>query len=238
MTAIRYSVLAAVCALSTAAVVTAAAQRPGTEFAQALQANRAALDDYTWKSRTEIKVKGEMRSVTLEQVRLDFDGRLQKTKIGGEAAELKQAPAIGRLGGAIGQHVVARKRERFKALVEDLAMLARSYGSLSPQRMRGFATRAMLAEGLGHESGTILVEGRDVLTTGDAMSVWIDRDTRLMRRVEITTFHDGDAVRITADHRSLDNGLTYQARSVLQYPEKNLDIIVETFDYQFVGRSR
>ena len=45
-------------------------------------------------------------------------------------------------------------------------------------------------------------------------------------------------VHIAAGYRSLDNGLTYQARSVLRYPDKQLNLTVENFDYQFVARSR
>jgi hypothetical protein len=38
-----------------------------------------------------------------------------------------------------------------------------------------------------------------------------------------------------ADYRSLDNGLTYQARAVLRYPEKEVELTVESFEYRHVG---
>ena len=54
------------------------------EFAEAQRANQLALRQYSWKSRTELKVNGESKQVRLEQVRFDLDGRLQKTVIGGD----------------------------------------------------------------------------------------------------------------------------------------------------------
>src|SRR5581483_5485634 len=47
------------------------------------QANEQALRQYTWKSRTEVRVGGEVKSILLEMVRYDANGQLQKTPIGG-----------------------------------------------------------------------------------------------------------------------------------------------------------
>ena len=55
------------------------------QFAQAQKDNSTALKQYTWKSRTELKLKGESTNVKLEQVRYDIDGKLQKTDIGAPA---------------------------------------------------------------------------------------------------------------------------------------------------------
>ena len=37
---------------------------------------------------------------------------------------------------------------------------------------------------------------------------------------------------------TLDNSPTYQARAVLTYPEKQVELTVENFEYQHVGASR
>jgi hypothetical protein len=70
------------------------------------------------------------------------------------------------------------------------------------------------------------------------MVVWIDPVSATSRRVEISTTLESKPVRLVADYRTLDNGLTYQARSVLHYPEEQLNLTVENFDYQFTGRPR
>src|SRR5690242_14177756 len=66
-------------------------------FAESQKANAQALRQYSWKSRTEIKVKGESKNVKVEQVRYDANGTLQKTPIGAPPAAAP--PARGGRGG-------------------------------------------------------------------------------------------------------------------------------------------
>src|SRR3954452_8745954 len=66
-------------------------------FAESQKANAQALRQYSWKSRTEIKLKGESKNVKLEQVRYDANGTLQKTPIGAPpAAAAPPSPQGGR----------------------------------------------------------------------------------------------------------------------------------------------
>src|SRR3954454_6510796 len=71
-------------------------------FAESQKANAQALRQYSWKSRTEIKLKGESKNIKLEQVRYDASGTLQKTPIGAPPAAAPApapAPAQGGRGG-------------------------------------------------------------------------------------------------------------------------------------------
>ena len=74
------------------------AQEPPS-FAASQKANAQALRQYSWKSRTELKLKGESKNVKLEQVRYDLDGKLQKTPLGGSP---QAAPAPRRAAAAAG----------------------------------------------------------------------------------------------------------------------------------------
>ncbi len=69
------------------------------EFAEAQKQNSGALKQYTWKSRTEIKMKGESKNVKVEQVRYDIDGKRQKTEIGGSPEPQSEKPKARRRGG-------------------------------------------------------------------------------------------------------------------------------------------
>jgi hypothetical protein len=204
-------------------------------FADAQRANQAALRHYTWKSRTELSVAGESKGVRLEQVRYDLDGRLQKTTIGGGSDQSEPRAGLPGPGGAIRKRVVARKKEAFQELLEALAALAERYAHLPPARAQAFAAGAAITQGEGVETGSLRVTGQDVLLPGDRMVLWVDPATFMTRRVEIATLHDGHPVSVVSDFRSLDNGLTYQARSILRYPEKQIGIAVESFEYVFVG---
>jgi hypothetical protein len=217
------------------AVTTASGQQ--REFVEVQRANADALRSYTWKSRTELTLKGEVMNVRLEQVRFDFDGRLQKTQIGGGSAAASESH-VGRRGGPVRQRVVARKQDEFKELMNDLATLAGSYAHLSPDTLEAFAARATITKGQGIEPAWLRVQGRGVLSGTDEMMVWIDAARLMMRRVEITTVLDGKPVHIGVDYRSLENGLTYQTRAIVRYPEKQLEVTIENFDYKFAGRLR
>ena len=58
------------------------------------------------------------------------------------------------------------------------------------------------------------------------------------RRVEIGTALEKKPVRLVSEYRDVNDGPTYQARAVLQYPEKQVELTVENFEYQHVGASR
>jgi hypothetical protein len=244
---IRWRRLAAALALVVAAAAPlGAASAPIASFIKAQEANRAALRDYTWKSRTELTIDGESRQVRLDQVRYDLDGMLQRTRIGGSGAEQTPAPglagvfaprAIG-VAGAIRQRAAARKARDIRALTEDLQALASSYTHVSPDRLQAFTRSATTRPGAGADAGLVLLHGTGVLQAHDAMSIWIEPAAGSLRRVEIVTSLEGRPARIVAEFRTLPNGLTYQARTTLRYPHDGLVITVEQFDHQPTGGAR
>ncbi|MEZ5292920.1 MAG: hypothetical protein R2745_17700 [Vicinamibacterales bacterium] len=208
--------------------VTAALAAQPREFADAHRANQAALRHYSWTSRTDLRVGGESTKVRLEYVRFDYDGRLQKTTIGGGTAADAARPGPPGPAGAVRTRVAARKKAAFRDRLADLATLAESYAHLPPDRLEAFAARSVLTP---EDATTIRIQGRGLLEAGDQMTAWIDRERLAMRRVEITTIYDGNRVRIRADYRTTDTGLTYQARATLDYPADGIEVVVDTFDY-------
>ena len=222
-----------------ASVVASAEQKE--QFVQAQQANKAALREYTWKRRTELKLKGESKKVTMEQVRYDIDGKLEKTAIGGAPEQPpKEPPASGRgrRGGRVKAKVIENKKEEFAELMQNLGALAASYGQLPQDKLQAFASTATVAKGEGADAGMVRIQGANVLVDGDSMSIWIDPTSYMMRRVEIGTALEKKPVRLVSEYRDVNDGPTYQARAVLQYPEKQVELTVENFEYQHVGASR
>lgn len=215
-----------------ALVVDVAAHYSPQHFAEAHAANQAALRQFTWKSRTELRLAGDVKQVRLEQVRFGLDGQVQKTAIGGESSASASRPGPPGPAGAIKKHVVARKTEAFKEMLADLGRLAESYSHMSPQQRLAFASHATVTPGQGSDTGSLRLSGRDVVIAGDHLTIWIDPASGAARRIEIATSYEGDAVTIAADYRRLPAGPTYQARSVLRHPAKQLDVTVETFDYE------
>ncbi|MGH9901896.1 MAG: hypothetical protein ACRD68_08815, partial [Pyrinomonadaceae bacterium] len=225
----------AVVVLTCLALCSAALAQDKQRFAEAQKQNQGALRSYTWKSRTELKLKGETKNVKLEQVRYDLDGQLQKTPLGGAPQQPQQQQGRG-LRGRLKTKVVENKKEEFAELMQKLAHLVGSYGHMPPDRLQAFAEGATFSRGADALQGTIHIQGANVLQPGDALSVWIDPATQMMRRVEIQTALDGKPVTAVSEFRSVAGGPTYQARSVLQYPEKQVEVTIDNYEYQRGGQ--
>jgi hypothetical protein len=207
------------------------------EFAEAQKQNSEALKQYTWQSRTEIKVKGESKNVKLEQVRYDIDGKLQKTEIGGSPEPQSEKPKARRRGRGdrAKAKIVEKKKKEFGEMMQALGKLVASYGAIPPDKMQAFVKSAQTSQGEGEQAGTMRIQGGGVLQPGDAMTLWIDPASRMMKRIEITTALEEKPVTVVSEYQSLADGPTYQARSIVSYPAKEVELIVENHDYQRVG---
>jgi hypothetical protein len=206
------------------------AQNPPS-FADSQKANLQALRQYTWKSRTEIKLKGESKNVKLEQVRYDLNGKLQKTPLGG-TPQAAPAPEQGGRGGRLKKKVIENKKEEFGELMQGLGQLVASYGHLPPDKMQAFKASANVGRGEGAMQGTAQISGANVLQQGDSMTIWIDPASQMMRRVEINTIYEKKPATLTADYRTVANGPTYMARAVLVYPDKQVELTVDAYEYE------
>ncbi len=209
------------------------------QFAQAQKENSAALKQYTWKSRTEIKMKGESKSVKLEQVRYDLDGKQQKTPIGEPPQQQAQEEA-GRRGGRRGggrvkAKIIENKKEECAELMQSLGQLVASYAHMPPDKMQVFAQNATVAQGQGQGGNEVLIQGSNAMVPGDTMSVWIDPASFGMRRLEIKTSFEDKPVHFTGEFEAVKDGPTYPARLTLEYPDKEVELTVENYDYQKLG---
>jgi hypothetical protein len=204
-------------------------------FAESQKANAQALRQYSWKSRTEIKLKGESKNVKVEQVRYDLNGTLQKTPIAGPppaASAPAAAPARGgRGGGRVKSKVIENKKEEFGEMMKGLGQLVASYGHLPPEKMQAFAANATKGKGEGAMEGTAQIQGANVLVEGDSMTMWVDPASQMMRRVEIKTVYEGKPATLITDYKSVPNGPTYMAQAMLAYPEKNVELTVDNYEY-------
>ena len=197
------------------ACVAVAGQQQGAKFAEGQQENAKKLRQYSWKSRTEVRKGGETKSTQLHLVRYDPEGAVQQTLI---SQTSQQIPTRGLRG-----FIAKKKKEDFLETLDGLRAVAKSYGSLAPEKT---AERRNL----------IRVEGRDVLQPGDSMTVWLDAATRRQRRVEIQTTFDNKPLRIVSEFQDLTDGPTHVARSVVEYPSRELSIITDNFDYERARR--
>jgi hypothetical protein len=192
------------------------------------QANEQALRQYTWKSRTEVRVGGEVKSILLEMVRYDAGGNLQKTPIGGQAAKKRSRLVDKTPFGALVKHVKDKKTDEFN---DDLRKLVDAYTHIPPDAMQKFFQHAAFQPGQSEMQGTIRVFGSDVVKKQDTLSIWIDPQTREKRKVEILTSLHGDPVQIVSQFGKLADGVSYTSVSKVEIQAKELQINTENFEF-------
>jgi len=199
------------------------------KFAIAAKQNAAALQQYTWKSQTQIRKEGEVKATKLYSNRYAADGTVVQLLLQEESAKL---PKFGIRG-----MVAKKKKEHAQDLIEALQRLAKSYGELPPAKMQEFMKTANATLETNTAQPLLRLESTtNILQPGDSMIVWLDANTRRQRRVEINSTFDEKPVRIVTEFRDLPNGPTYVARSVVDYPREELTLTMENFDYEPLAR--
>ena len=199
-------------------------------FAQAQQHNALTLRKYEWKSRTEIQKDGETKKVQLALMRYDNVGNLQRTLISSTPE-----PDIPKFG--IRRAVAKKKIGEFKDTLAELEALAKSYSALPPDRLQRFMATSTITPELTAQHKLVRIAGRDVLQSGDSMTVFIDATSRKQRRVEIQTWLEQKPVRIVSEFQDLaQGGPTYVVRSSVSYDGNSIGIIAENFDYARLER--
>ena len=127
--------------------------------------------------------------------------------------------------------VVENKKEEFGEMMQGLGQVVASYAQLPPAAVQAFAANATKGAGAGAMQGTAEIRGLNVLEQGDSMTIWVDPASQMMRRVEMKTLYEKKPATLTADYRAVANGPTYMAKAVLTYPEKNVELTVDNYDY-------
>jgi hypothetical protein len=209
-----------------AAAVCAMAQVPPDPAALAVKIsekraeNSKHLREYSWKTRTEIAIKGETKMLKVELVRFDIDGQMQKTTLSEETPKQKRG-----VRGRIQKKKGKEKQEWFAELHGLLAQ----YSLPTTGKVLDFLDKATF--GPGDRPGTIRIHGTSVVQPGDELTIWIDSETKETRLTKVRTRLDGDTVLLETNHDRLDSGLSYSARSVITVPAEEVRMTVETFDY-------
>ena len=194
------------------------------KFAQAQKQNAQALRQYTWKSRSQVRKDGDVKSTKLFLTRYAPDGTQVQVLLEEDSAKL---PKFGLRG-----MIAKKKKEEAAELIEALQKLAKSYGELPPAKMQEFMGRATATLETNAPQPLLRLQANDVLQPNDSMTVWVDANTRRQRRIEINSSYDAKPVRIVSEFKDLPGGPTYMARSVVDYPHEELTLTVENFDHQ------
>ena len=209
-------------ALAAMIALPAAAQTDMTpvvaKVSAARQENAQKTRNYSWTQRTEVKVKGEVKSLKSETVRYTVDGELQKTPIDETSAKKPKG---------IRGKVAKKKAGEMKDWMAELGEVLKAYSLPTEGNLLDFLNSASISpDGAGRK-----LEAMDVVQPGDRMSVWIGAEHK-MTKTEVSTQYDGSDVKLETDHETTPDGLDYVARTTIVVPDKGVEMTVENFSFQ------
>lgn len=189
-----------------------------SKVSQARQENAQQTRAYSWTQRTEVKVKGEVKSLKTEIVRYTADGELQKTLIDESSAKSPRG---------IRGKVAKKKGGEMKDWMAELGELLQAYSLPTSGNLLDFLNKAAItSDGAGRR-----LDATDVVQTGDRMSVWLGADHKMVKS-EVASRYDGSDVKLVTDHDATPDGLDYVARTTILVPDKAVEMTVENFSYQ------
>ena len=189
-----------------------------SKVSEARKENAQKTRNYSWTQRTEVKLKGETKSLKTETVRYTVDGELQKTPIEETSAKKPK--------GVRGK-IAKKKAGEMKDWMADLGEVLKQYSLPTAGNLLDFLNKASVSpDGDGRK-----LDATDVVQAGDRMSVWIDANHK-MTKTEVSTQHDGSDVKLETDHATTPDGLDYVARTVIVVPDKGVEMTVENYSYQ------
>jgi len=201
--------------------------------AATIKANAQALKAFSWQQRMQIQIKGETKKVTLNQMNYDVNGNLQKTLLSEQPPPDSSAPAPGgRLRGRVKQKVVAKKTGEFKEMMEGIASLIKSYTELPPEQLQAALKKASFSQGQGDMNGSIQIQMASVLQQGDGLTLWIDSEALLFRRIAIASTYDQQPLTATANYAILQAGPVYMGEAIVNYPAKQVVLQIDNLNYQ------
>jgi len=179
------------------------------------------MRQYTWESRTELIENGEIKDNRLELVNYAPDGTLQRSPLNDSGASLPR--------GFLRRAIAEDKKKKMEEYLTGLRSLLEQYTLPTTGKILDFMTSAVP---IGPDaSGLLQMTGNNVVLPGDSFSVWTDARTRQTRRVQVSTFYQGDTVQVTATFNTIPSGLTYMAYAEVTVPAKQLSVQVQNFNY-------
>jgi hypothetical protein len=196
------------------------------DFLRAQKENVAQLRQFTWTSRTALKLKGETKKVRIESVRYDGNGQLQKITIESEEPEQRDE------NGKVRKKVVEKKTDEYKQLLQGLGSLAQSYAHLTQAQIQSLAIGASITSGQGDMEGTMRVHATGVVVPQDDVTLWVDNASSLPREVRIQSRYDKEPVQLSVEFARLQEGPNYPAHVQLMYEAKEMQVDVRNSNYQ------
>ncbi len=185
-----------------------------TEVSEEREANRLRTLEYSWTTRTELKLGAETRRLTTETVRYTSDGELEKTPVGDQLVPKKTK---------------SKKMANRQEWGAKLLALLDGYTLTTRDEIYSFLSTSTLTH--NERPGMIKLHCVGVVQPSDTMTWWVDAKSRDLMNTEVRANLDTLDIEMDTDYARTADGLSYIARSVVRVPVLGVVLTVENSDY-------
>jgi hypothetical protein len=192
---------------------------------QAAAANQKALRSYSWLEKTELSLKGEVKSTTVNMCRYGADGKVQKTPV------VTPPPAEKKRG--LRGKIVENKKEEMKEELAAAVALVHQYLPPNPDLMQvvmNAGTASMSQAGPGRAA----LRFPGYVKANDALMLTFDTGVKSLQAVDVNTWLDepDNSVTLTVAMGQLPEGVSHPATVVLGMPTRNIEVRITNSNYQ------
>jgi hypothetical protein len=220
-----------VCAFAACALIasrSADAQDLKEKLAAAKQSaalNQQNLRQYSWLEKSELSLKGEVKSTKVDSCRYGPDGKVQKTPVVEPPPPEKKRGLKGKM--------IAKKTGEMKEELESAVALVQRYVPPSPDKMQvvmNAGTASLSQAG----PGALALKFPGYEKAGDALTLTFDTAVKALRQISVATWLEkpDEPVTLNVTMQSLPDGTSYPGTIVLSIPSSNLEVRITKSNYQ------
>ena len=178
--------------------------------------NQQALRSYSWLEKTEIRLKGDLKSTKVDMCKYGPDGKVQKTAV------VEPVPAEKKRG--LKGKVVAKKTGEMKEELEAAVALVQQYVPPSPDLMQvvmNAGTASLSQAGPGFAA----LKFPGYVKKGDALTLTFESAVKTLHQIEVATWLDEpeNAVNLKVTMQAMPDGVSYPGSIVFALPKRQIE---------------
>ena len=188
--------------------------------------NQAALRYYSWIQKTQLSLKGEVKSTKIESCRYGPDGEVQKTQLSEPAEQKKKRGLRGK--------IIEKKTDEMKDYMERTISLIERYVPPSPDKLKAVAAAGNVSLSQAGPDA-IQLQFKNYVKSGDAVTFTVDQAAKAIRQLSVNTYldeQDKDAISLTVNFQTLPDGTNYAADKILNVAAKQIVVKITGSNYQ------
>ena len=197
------------------------------ELKESMAKNKQSLAQYTWAEQVNISLKGELKEQQHFQVRLDPDGKSQKTSL--------DPPPEPPSGGRLKRRIVEKKKEEYKEYAEQMKALAQQYVPPDKEMIQqAYALGNISIIPGGGLPSEIKLVFHNYVKPQDSMTLIFDKAQKQLLSLQIASYMDDpkDAMNLTVEFSRLPDGTNHVSNVIMNGVSKQLNLATQNSNYQ------